>query len=531
MGADDDANVDLFAGISSCWDNNMSLEELDSYDEWHHLQLPPGWVLGGDIEIAEEVDDLLSPEESAKMLASMNLADLSIDVQGAPVSSVTVGDNITLSIEIPNAGPNAAAKSMVRLVLPGGVTHVSDTAGCIMRDTTVLECDLGLIWYYEQKSFDVSLSVGPNNTCEKREILLQTMHLEGADAKPDDNTVTIPLFTVPAFIDFEDASRPWVGQYGSANPVIVTSPVSSGTHAMRLACGFSTIDSPTFDSAEIEMMGTQVSVEVYIPQNVSNPYWVGDMGLFLVAPAGGIWDEPIGNYANFTTLPRGSWSTVTFPLSPTQVQALRGDLSDVRFRIRANNGSCGSPVILDNLRFTGTMTPRTVFHACGSNEISVSSSTVLTFDSLSDWSANVPLSSDRVQLTEGTASLAFTPASWTLLTSADFSTDDLENVSSLLNLDIFVPELPPDPDWVGYVQAYLECPSANLYNFYMDQVSLDYLFDGEFNSTGYRALKFDIPDTALNVLQGSYNDCVFKFALSVNPSWGTFRFDNGGFIQ
>ncbi len=56
-----------------------------------------------------------------------------------------------------------------------------------------------------------------------------------------------------------------------------------------------------------------------------------------------------------------------------------------------------------------------------------------------------------------------------MITSVPFSTNNLTNVTSRLNLDIYIPELPPDPYWVGYVQAYLECPSANLYK--ADEVS------------------------------------------------------------
>jgi hypothetical protein len=76
-----------------------------------------------------------------------------------------------------------------------------------------------------------------------------------------------------------------------------------------------------------------------------------------------------------------------------------------------------------------------------------------------------------------------------------------------------VPPNQPNPHWLGAVQMYLTCPSANLFNQYI----------GEDELTGlplnkYSTLTYPIPAPIESVLQGSHPDCFFSIAVNANQT-------------
>jgi CSLREA domain-containing protein len=79
----------------------------------------------------------------AKAVVIVPMADLSLDMQ---VSDNPVASNapLTLTATVTNSGPSQAANAEVSLVIPTGLTYVSNSAGCAYAGGT-LTCDLGSV--------------------------------------------------------------------------------------------------------------------------------------------------------------------------------------------------------------------------------------------------------------------------------------------------------------------------------------------------------------------------------------------------
>ncbi len=119
-----------------------------------------------------------------------------------------------------------------------------------------------------------------------------------------------------------------------------------------------------------------------------------------------------------------------------------GNHPHARLRFALNHGLCGQEIAVDHVRFGGEAWCQDLPAVLPA----VSSSSVLTFDHLADWSSSTgaPLALDASVKTQGAASLRFGPVSWTSIRSREFSPALLTGVTSRLALDVFVPQLSPE---------------------------------------------------------------------------------------
>src|SRR5690606_5245484 len=146
---------------------------------------------------------------------------------------------------------------------------------------------------------------------------------------------------------------------------------------------------------------------------------------------------------------------------------------------------------------------RSEFHTEGSEGITVTSSSVLTFDSLTDWSsAQTAITSESTLVTQGMGAISFTPGAWSRIESRVFATTELAGVTNVLSFDVHIPDLPADFYWLGQMNAFVDCPSAGLWNTFVGHQPLQILFDDEFNRVEYM-----LPDSVVDVLAGDYDDC------------------------
>ena len=128
---------------------------------------------------------------------------------------------------------------------------------------------------------------------------------------------------------------------------------------------------------------------------------------------------------------------------------------------------------------------------------------------------------------DGDSSLIVDGNGWGSITSRQFDTMELPVPTSRLSLDVFVPaEQPGDPYWVGDVQVFLTCESANMFDAYVGQDSLNYPFEDAFN-----ALEISIPAEIRDVLAADHQGCHFTLALNVGQNAGMFRLDRMGFLS
>jgi hypothetical protein len=331
----------------------------------------------------------------------------------------------------------------------------------------------------------------------------------------------------PKFFGFEDPARPWLT---GTTPVTTSGArTTEGRLAAQIsACGYAQLKSALFNTTELATLGTELAVDVFVPAtpNLSNPSWVGDIGLFANIPAAGLNSVPLGTTLGLTSLPRGVFSTLRFPVNQQVLQALRGDLPEAQLILAVNNGSCNSPLFIDNVRFAGTLEARSVQHREGSRGQSVATSPLLGFENAAEWSsAQASVAADSVFKLDGQFSLAVPINGWAEVRSRPFSTQEVSGETARMSLDVFVPQPTPNPFWTGDVQLALDCPAAGLSNALIGSAALTNRFKNEFNQ-----FLFTVPPNVLTALRGSFAGCRFAVRLNGPAGAGTFRLDRLGFV-
>ena len=149
------------------------------------------------------------------------------------------------------------------------------------------------------------------------------------------------------------APQLWFTQLGTVSDV--TNNVREGDAAMKVnASGYVRLDSLTFNTWELALLGSRLDLDVFVPpQGQPNKYWLGSVQLFMTIPSAQIVNSFVGQ-VEFT--PRGTgWRTVSFQLPVQLRNALQQQHADVRFGIAVNTPQGAPPVILDALRFNGTI--------------------------------------------------------------------------------------------------------------------------------------------------------------------------------
>ena len=107
------------------------------------------------------------------------------------------------------------------------------------------------------------------------------------------------------------------------------------------------------------------------------------------------------------------------------------------------------------------------------------------------------------------------------IASARFSTADL-TLNTAASVDLFIPSNQPNPSWLGALQMYLTCPSANVFNQYIGQVELTGKPTNHFST-----LRFPLPGQTVSTLtQSPANQCYFSLGLNVNQTGQTWILDN-----
>jgi M6 family metalloprotease-like protein len=136
------------------------------------------------------------------------------------------------------------------------------------------------------------------------------------------------------------------------------------------------------------------------------------------------------------------------------------------------------------------------------------------------WVGSATLTNSTTK-TQGTYSLQISGNNFRQIMSYPLKTNNINGVTSHMAVDIYVPITQSVPYWWGQVQAYINCPSANIYNRFVGQKDLNGLPRGAFTT-----FNFNLPDYVLTALAGDHND--FKFSFTVNYPAGTspIKLDN-----
>jgi hypothetical protein len=186
--------------------------------------------------------------------------------------------------------------------------------------------------------------------------------------------------------------------------------------------------------------------------------------------------------------------------STSTTASLSGSLSAT-----VNTSLQGVALATGNISVTASSTTT----ACG-NETQVQQ--LLGFETTADWSssqASLALTSTH---TEGCFGMQVGGGGYRTLNSVPFATP-LPGTTHTLALDFFNPPNPPNPLWLGAVQMYLTCPSANFFNQYIGEDELTGLPLNKFST-----LNYPIPGPIASMLQGSHPDCFFSIAVNTNQT-------------
>jgi hypothetical protein len=148
---------------------------------------------------------------------------------------------------------------------------------------------------------------------------------------------------------FEDAQRPWTRGVGSVILSTTTSAASDRLQSLQVnGCQYATIISPIFNTRELPA-GNKLSIDVRLPTQQQNPYWLGDVQLFITIPSAGINNVWLGQRL-FQGLSLGSFHALDFTLPSAVKTALAGNHPDAQITIALNTGNCLAPVLIDNVR-------------------------------------------------------------------------------------------------------------------------------------------------------------------------------------
>jgi hypothetical protein len=148
-------------------------------------------------------------------------------------------------------------------------------------------------------------------------------------------------------LSFDDLGAWTSAQAGLSND---TAAKTEGTAALAvLAAGYSEIVSRTFATVGLQPTRS-LALDVRVPTQQPNPYWFGDLQLFLTCPSAGIYSAPLG-YNALTGLGTGAFHTLGFALPPAALTALATPRSDCSLSIALNVPAGAGAYVFDNLRF------------------------------------------------------------------------------------------------------------------------------------------------------------------------------------
>lgn len=307
--------------------------------------------------------------------------------------------------------------------------------------------------------------------------------------------------------------------YGNTSPVTPVNRNDGEGQAIAVPQGYRDISSPVFPTAEVNPIGTEVHVDVYVPAEVPDPWWVGSVAISFenIATSTYAYLGP----ADLTGLARGAWSTLTFTLSENVRSVLLGDHPGAHFVVTTNVSTEG--ILVDNFAFGGTFDVRSVYHQSGSLGLDVATNALLSFEAPSQWSTEAPISEESETVSDGALALGVEASGWTVISSVAFSTTELPALSSTLGLDVFIPDPQPNPWWVGEVRLHATCPTAGLFGALIGNVPLQNLFPNEYNH-----LTFEVPSPVGAALSAP-GDCHFDLILNTQNGAGHFLLDRLGF--
>jgi hypothetical protein len=140
--------------------------------------------------------------------------------------------------------------------------------------------------------------------------------------------------------------------WNSADAVLSSSPNrTEGSGSLKVeGGGYMLLTSAPLRTADIAGETSTLRLDIFVPGNQPNPYWMGAVQMYAECPSAGAYNVYLGQ-VELTGLPQNAFSTLSFNLPANVLDILRGNFNDFIFKIALNVNAGTPPTLLDNLRF------------------------------------------------------------------------------------------------------------------------------------------------------------------------------------
>ena len=337
--------------------------------------------------------------------------------------------------------------------------------------------------------------------------------------------LTIEIKSLPWFMSFDDPERPWTCDNAE---LTLDNTVKYGDFGYSLKIhgeGYKYIVSPVFNTYELGAVSDELLIDIWVPEEQTNPYWKGDVQLSVNIPAAGLYNAWVGQVL-LTDLEAG-WNTLSFKLNQDVYNAFAGDYPNATIAVILNANQNAEDFRIDNMRFGGDINLRTNEHVVAGTIVDVYSVDFMSFDNINDWNiAGQNLLFVESPKMEGLGATGIIASGFSELKSRSFTPSELDYVSNTISMDVYVPNPQPNDYWVGDISMTLNCPDSDINSLYLGRVDLTHMFREEYNN-----VQFSLPDEAVAALRYGVGECSFSIYLNVNNGAGMFLFDNMGFVN
>jgi len=275
-------------------------------------------------------------------LDSLRVNVNNLTIAGTPVTNVMVATSSNIPLQAPDSnGRNSINAHDLKLTITGLVNGVPSIY--LAENSTPWLIGPAGAGFRLQGTVDVT-DAGSSGQALPVSV---SINAPGAPASSQ-QTACSNLSPRDRLFGFEDPQS-WSSSNSSLS--LVTSPVTQGCGALGVAGqNFIQITGAPFTTAGLTVT-PGLSVDLFIPNNQPNPFFIGNLQVLLSCPSGGVNNQFIGQVA-LTGKPLNQFSTLRFALPSQTISTLQRPLNDCFFSWGLNVNQTNRTWIMDNLRFT-----------------------------------------------------------------------------------------------------------------------------------------------------------------------------------
>jgi fibronectin type 3 domain-containing protein/DNA-binding protein YbaB len=151
---------------------------------------------------------------------------------------------------------------------------------------------------------------------------------------------------------------------------------------------------------------------------------------------------------------------------------------------------------------------------------------ILGFEVVANWhTTSGTLTKVTSPRTQGAAAVQISGNGYAELTNTVALTSSDLTITARFLIDLFIPTVQANPNWMGQLQLFFTCPSHAVFHQFVGQKDLTGLSLGAFHT-----IEIAVPTNLRSALQGNFTDLTLGIALNVDLGCGPHVFDNIRFL-